>query len=88
MALALFGASALALQHKEKVTSLLGKPRDSVLTSLVFGATQTLSAALFLVYYGELTVRSKNLLAKGHWQDLGVHFWIVLTPACPASATV
>lgn len=71
----------MALQHKEKVISLLGKPRDSVLTSLAFCATQTLSAALFLVYYGELTLRSRNILAKGQWRDLGVLFgrsWLQL----------
>lgn len=71
MALALFGATALGLQHKEVITTLLGKPRDIVVTNLLFSSVQTFSAALFLVYYGELSLRSRNLLLKGHWRDLG-----------------
>ncbi|CAL8468398.1 g7938 [Coccomyxa elongata] len=72
MALALYGASALVLQHREQVTSLLGKPKEVVATSLLRSAVQTLSAALFLIYYVELSFRSRNLLAKQHWRDLGL----------------
>ncbi|KAK9915182.1 hypothetical protein WJX75_005773 [Coccomyxa subellipsoidea] len=72
MALALYGATALGLQHKEVITTLLGKPRDIVVINLLFSSVQTFSAALFLVYYGELTLRSRNLLLKGHWRDLGL----------------
>lgn len=77
MALALYGASALVLQHREQFSSVLGKPKEFVATTLLRSAVQTLSAALFLIYYVELSFRSRNLLAKQHWRDLGgLGFWI------------
>ena len=71
MAVALFGASALALQHKEHVTSFLGRPREQVAGALLWDAVPTLSAALFLVFYAELSFRSRNLLSRSHHRDLG-----------------
>ncbi len=71
MMFALLGATALGMQHKEAVATLLGMPREAVVTYLLSSAVRTVSAALFLIYYGELSWRSKNLLVRKHWRDLG-----------------
>ena len=71
MAYILFSASAIVLQHKEHVTSLLGKPSQEVLEAYAWDAVPCLSAAMFLIFYGELAFRSRNLLHRSHWRDLG-----------------
>ena len=71
MAYVLFSASAMALQHKEHVTSLLGKPRQDVLAAFAWDAVPCLSAAMFLVFYGELAFRARNMLQRSNWPDLG-----------------
>lgn len=71
MAVALFGASALALQHKEHVTSFLGRSREQVAAALLWDALPTLSAAMFLVFYAELSFRTRNLLSRNHHRNLG-----------------
>ena len=71
MAVALFGASALALQHKEHVISFLGRSPEQVAAALLWDALPTVSAAMFLLFYAELSFRSRNLLSRNHHRDLG-----------------
>jgi hypothetical protein len=60
-----------------------------VIWPLAVHALQTVSAALFLVYYVELLARHRNMLLRRHWGDLGAYAIVWHTyckPLCCANS--